>query len=100
MVRPLVALAFVVAFLGSAAHADPDGGAIPDNASVSSFLDDLWSDAQQRGVTRATFDLALAGFAPGARIVAATRREPEYGKPVGAYVSSAVSPARIAGGAA
>jgi len=43
-----------------------------------------------------TFDTAMKGFAPDQRVIAATRRQPEYGKPVGDYVNAIVSKRRIA----
>ena len=67
-------------------------------ASFQSFLQELWPDAHGRGISRAVFDQAFAGMTPDSRIIAATQRQPEYGKPVGAYINSIVSPARIAKG--
>jgi lytic murein transglycosylase len=58
----------------------------------------LWPDAQAKGITRATFDLALKGVTPNPRVIAATKRQPEYGKPVGAYVNDIASRGRIANG--
>ena len=67
---------------------------------MSTFLYALWTDAHKRDITRATFDRAFAGFTPDPRVIAATHREPEYGKPVGDYVNAVASRARIAEGAA
>lgn len=64
--------------------------------SVSAFLTDLWTDAQAKGISRTTFDTAMKGFTPDQRVIAATRRQPEYGKPVGDYVNAIVSKRRIA----
>jgi membrane-bound lytic murein transglycosylase B len=95
-------LAIVVALFPWAAlsRADPIADVAASSARVSAFLDALWADAQKRGITRATFEQALAGFTPDARVIAATRREPEYGKPVGLYVESIASKSRIATGVA
>lgn len=62
------------------------------------FLESLWPKAQARGVTRATFDFALSGLHPDTEAMALTRRQPEYGKAVGAYLGGMVSQARIQGG--
>ena len=73
--------------------------AIPAQAQqqpVSVFLADLWTDAQAKGISRTTFDTAMKGFIPDQRVIAATRRQPEYGKPVGDYVNAIVSKRRIA----
>src|SRR6187551_3778156 len=64
--------------------------------SVSTFLNELWADAQAKGISRATFDAATKAFTPDQRVIAATRRQPEYGKPVGDYVNAIVSKRRIA----
>jgi lytic murein transglycosylase len=98
MLRLLTALALIL--LTIPARADPIADAVASGPRVTAFLDALWADAQKRGITRATFDRALAGFTPDARVIAATRREPEYGKPVGQYVDSIASQSRIAAGVA
>lgn len=64
--------------------------------SFSAFLATLWPDAAKEGITRATFDTAFAGLTPDAAVVAARRRQPEYGKPFGAYLTSLLSPGRVA----
>ena len=87
----LVALMGVLAPLAWAQERPKDPGV---------FLNALWPDAQARGVTRKTFDAAFAGFAPDPRVTAATVRQPEYGRPVGAYVNGIATPARIATAAA
>jgi len=64
--------------------------------ALSAFLNTLWTDAQAKGINRVTFDAALRGFTPDQRVIAATQRQPEYGKPVGDYVNAIVSKRRIA----
>jgi len=66
--------------------------------SFATFVKGLWPDAQAKGVTRETFDNALRGVTPDPRVIAATKRQPEYGKPVGAYVNDIASRGRIANG--
>jgi lytic murein transglycosylase len=98
MLRLFVILLVLIA--AAPLRADPIADTLASSAQVGAFLDALWADAQKRGITRATFDQALAGFAPDTRVMAATRREPEYGKPVGLYIDSIASKSRIATGAA
>jgi lytic murein transglycosylase len=62
------------------------------------FLDQLWTDAQAKGIKRSTFDLAFAGVTPDPRVMPITRRQPEYIKPAGAYVNAIASPGRAAAG--
>ena len=58
-----------------------------------------WPLAQAKGITRATFDAAFAGLSPDNRVIAITRRQPEYNKPVGEYVDAIATKARIETGA-
>ncbi len=67
--------------------------------SFEDFLAALRADAAAQGITQATFERAMAGLTPDPAVLAAMQREPEYGKPMSAYLASLVSPARIATGA-
>ena len=69
---------------------------LAEDAAFTAFAVELWPDAQAKGVSRATFDLALKGLTPDQRVIAATKRQPEYGKPFGDYVNAIVSNRRIA----
>ncbi len=66
--------------------------------SFKAFVTKLWPDAQAKGITRATFDTAMKGVTPNRRVIAATKRQPEYGKPFGAYVNAIANKRRIADG--
>lgn len=68
------------------------------SASFGGFLTALRADAANNGITGATFDAAFAGVTPDPAVMAAMRAEPEYGKPMKAYLASLVSPTRIAAG--
>lgn len=68
--------------------------------AFDAFVKTLWPDAQAKGVTRATFDLAMRGVTPDQRVITATQRQPEYGKPVGDYINGIVSQGRITRGQA
>src|SRR5580693_3982187 len=87
-VLPIVALVLAI---GSASGQSGE--------TFDAFLAGLWKDAAAQGISRATFDLAFAGVTPDARVLGAMQRAPEYGKPVGAYIESIVSPSRIGIGA-
>ena len=86
--RYLVAIVALLIFQGSPSLAQEQ--------SFATFVAELWTDAQAKGITRATFDLALKSVTPDQRVIAATQRQPEYGKPVGDYVNAIVSNRRIA----
>jgi len=88
--RYLLACAIFLALLGAPLHAQEQ--------SFAAFAADLWPDAQAKGISRANFYIALKGITPDQRVIAATKRQPEYGKPVGDYVNAIVSNRRIADG--
>jgi lytic murein transglycosylase len=67
--------------------------------SFAPLLASLWPDAQARGISRKTFDLAFAGLTPDPRAAALTVRQPEYGAPVATYLARIASQARIDGAA-
>ena len=90
-------LAIVLSLASTAtALAQPQDG---KGTEFRSYIQKLWPQAQARGVTRQTFDLAFAGIEPDPSVLALTQRQAEYGRPVGVYVSGALSPSRVAGGA-
>ncbi|PIK70737.1 lytic transglycosylase, partial [Methylobacterium frigidaeris] len=64
------------------------------------FVEELWPAAQARKVSRATFDAAFRGVTPDPAVLARLRRQGEFGRPVWEYLTSAVSPGRIARGQA
>jgi lytic murein transglycosylase len=92
--RYLGVLAVLFALLGAPAQAQENAQA----QSFAAFVTELWPDAQAKGITRANFDLALRGVTPDPRVIAATKKQPEYGKPVGAYINDIVSQGRIVRG--
>jgi peptidoglycan lytic transglycosylase B len=63
-----------------------------------SYVAKLWPEAEARGVSRATFDAAFKDLTPDPQVIAATKRQPEYVRPVGAYIAMLVSDGRVAAG--
>lgn len=59
------------------------------------FLQRLWPQAQARGISRATFDLAFRDVAPDPSIVALTKKQSEFSAPIWGYLDSAVGGTRI-----
>lgn len=74
--------------------------ALAQQEPFDTFVKQAWPDAQAKGITRATFDAAMRGVTPDQRVIAATQRQPEYGKPVGDYINGVVSKGRVARGQA
>lgn len=64
------------------------------------FLEDLWPTAQAAGITRATFDAALGGLRPDPKVVALTKKQSEFSRPIWDYVNGAASPQRVSKGRA
>lgn len=85
--RVLALAGALVCFVSSACAQTPD--------TLTPFLRELWPDAQARGITKATFDSAFLGLTPDPTVLALTRREPEYGKPIGNYIADFASKSRI-----
>jgi membrane-bound lytic murein transglycosylase B len=109
----LVAQAFILAFgVISPVHAtqQPAGASkqashiqashVQDGAAFQAFLTRLWPEAEKQGISRITFDRALAGLVPDAGIISLTRKQAEFAKPIWSYLDGAVSSVRLARGEA
>ena len=98
MLRDLFRLAAIAVLMLLSGHADAqqDGAG---RASFTSYVDALWPDAQARGITPATFDLAFAGLTPDQRVVATTHKQPEFNSAIGPYINRMASAERVANGA-
>ena len=88
------ALLLILAFHSSAFARTPDTEA----RSFRAYIESLWPEARQHGVTRATFDRVLGNVQYDSEVATLSRRQPEYGRAVGDYLNSMVSQARINGG--
>lgn len=69
--------------------------AAPAHGDFQGFLARLWPDAQKQGVSRKTFDSAFNGMTPDASIIALTKKQSEFVKPIWSYLDSAISQARL-----
>ncbi len=67
-------------------------------ADFQKFLEALWPEARARGVARATFDEAFRGVAPDPKIIALTRKQSEFVRPIWDYIAGAAAPSRVAKG--
>ena len=73
----------------------PEKPSAKSEAGFRAYLDSLWPHAQAAGVTRATFDAALARVTFDASVVRPMAAQAEFVKPIWGYINSAVSPQRI-----
>ena len=87
ILRTLAAIAVTLAL----AHAALAQQFTPNSVEFDRFVADFWKDAQAAGITRATFAKAFNGVTFDPRVIATTKRQPEYNKPAGAYVNSIAS---------
>jgi lytic murein transglycosylase len=95
--RFLLRLALIVVVALCTARVDAQER--PTTANFETLQHSLWPEASARGISRKTFDLAFAGLTPDPRVIATTKRQPEYNSPVGSYIARIGSPARIEGAA-
>ena len=96
--RALLRGVIVALALSSVALSAGAGGAksvSPHQPTFREFVDALWPLAEDRGVSRATFDNAFAGVAFDPKVVASAESQPEFVRPIWDYVASAVSPDRV-----
>jgi membrane-bound lytic murein transglycosylase B len=78
------------------------GGAAPaapaqetSQAGFQHYVEGLWPAAKARGVSRATFNEAFQGVSPDAKIVALTRKQSEFVRPIWDYINGAISAQRL-----
>lgn len=63
--------------------------------SFRAFVSALWPEAQARGVSRSVYDAAFSGVTQDEKIIALTKKQAEFVKPVWEYLASAVSQNRL-----
>jgi lytic murein transglycosylase len=80
------------------AAAPAAAGLAPARGGFQPFLESLWPLAGSKGVSRATFDAALAGLDLDPSVPLASERQAEFEKPLRSYLAEAVSAKRIARG--
>jgi lytic murein transglycosylase len=78
----------------------PSAGTAASRPTFAAWKAELKEDALSAGVSTATFERAFQGVAPNAEILAKDDVQPEYTRPIWAYLDTAVSPENIAEGRA
>ena len=95
--------ALILALMTPSAIAAPEAARVPEARveAFGAFVAALRSEALSRGVSDATFAAAFRGVtAPDPEILARTKRQGEFARPVWDYLVGAVSAGRIARGRA
>ena len=72
----------------------------PAGQSFQAFLTALWPLARAQGISRKTFDAALGQVTPDPSIIALTKKQSEFVRPIWSYLDSAISETRTARGRA
>jgi membrane-bound lytic murein transglycosylase B len=78
-----------------------EGGTRPAQAQHASeagfqrFVQGLWPAAKARGVSRATFEEAFRGVQPDPKIIALTKKQSEFVRPIWDYINGAISAQRL-----
>lgn len=67
-------------------------------ADFPTFVGGLWPESQAAGVSRATFDAAFRGVTIDKKIVAQTKKQSEFVRPIWDYVGGAIGQARTVRG--
>jgi membrane-bound lytic murein transglycosylase B len=73
----------------------PPPGATPE---FRAFLESLWPDAGAKGISRATFDRAMAGVGPDLEVLDLNANQPEHTRSAGEYLGLLVSETRLVNG--
>src|SRR3954465_6812073 len=89
------ALCLGVALLGAAGAGPSFAQSEQSEGDFRRFVEGLWPEAKARGVSRATFDEAFRGVEPDAKIVALTKKQSEFVRPIWEYINGAISAQRL-----
>jgi lytic murein transglycosylase len=95
--REVALLALAVAVTSTPGTRASAQSAVPATraATFQDFLQSLWPLAAAKGVSRQTFDRALAGLEPDPVAPKPSTRQAEFDKPLKAYLADAVTARRI-----
>ena len=92
---PVLALVLAAGLVPSA-HAPPaTAQQAVGQGDFGRFVEALWPDAKARGVSRATFEEAFRGVTPDPKIVALTKKQSEFVRPIWEYINGAISAQRL-----
>lgn len=97
----LVCLVDVAPVAAQASPAQPparDNAAAAEAQRFRAFVESLWPSAQRAGVSRATFDDAFRGVTVDPKIIALTKKQSEFVRPIWDYIAGATGGGRLARG--
>lgn len=98
MVKTWIRCAAAVLMLGLGAAAPAPAPLSLQDQKFQDFVRDFRAQAVQAGIKPATYDLAMARVSRNRRVEDLNLNQPEFARPIWAYLDSAVSDKRIANG--
>jgi len=93
------AVLVILAGLGPAGAWAAEGVSPEQQARFDAFITSFRNEALAQGVTGETYDLAMSGLSPNARVVELNNSQPEFVRPMWEYIDGAVSERRLRTGA-
>lgn len=99
-VRPPIAagLLLLISAAGAAGQAPPSPAPPPERPTFAECRDAIATAARSRGVSQGVIDAQLSGLSADPAVLAATRNQSEFVKPIWAYLDATIDAARIAEG--
>jgi membrane-bound lytic murein transglycosylase B len=88
----LLGLSFAVSVEGLAHSAQAQE---VSEAGFQRFVQSLWPAAKARGVSHATFEEAFRGVQPDPKIIALTKKQSEFVRPIWDYINGSISAERL-----
>nr|WP_279590134.1 lytic murein transglycosylase [Rhizomicrobium palustre] len=85
---------------GAAGVPVPTPSPLAEDQAFQAFLLDFRPQALAAGISAATYDQAVAGISRNQKVEDRNLNQPEFSKPIWAYLDSAVSPRRVSDGRA
>ncbi|MDF2687998.1 MAG: lytic transglycosylase, partial [Microvirga sp.] len=80
---------------GAAVMALPVQAQDASQAGFQRFVQGLWPEARARGISQATFNEAFRGVEPDAKIIALTKKQSEFVRPIWDYINGSISTERL-----
>lgn len=81
--------------LGAAGAIRPALAQEASQAGFQRFVQGLWPEAKARGVSRATFEKAFQGVELDPKIIALTKKQSEFVRPIWDYINGSISAQRL-----
>src|SRR5688572_10909095 len=80
---------------GAAVMALPVQAQDASQAGFQRFVQGLWPEARARSISQATFNEAFRGVEPDAKIIALTKKQSEFVRPIWDYINGSISAERL-----